>query len=108
MSLEEFRSQPGPDYQRVGTMPVEQLEKLLKQGGRIQFTPPSDTPPKVVEVGGAIFDLNDVVAIEDSQSVTWVYLRGAPRVLILEMRYEAFKKAIGANPVQLEIPDEEG
>lgn len=91
-------------------MNTEQLEKALKQGGHIQFTPGPvpPPPPRVAEIEGCIFDLNAISAIEDpGGNLTWVYLKDVPRALILKLPYEKFKELIGANPVKLEVPDED-
>ena len=92
------------------TLDPRSLEQTLKDIARIQISPPSDPPPRVVEIEGAIFDLNDIVAIlraEDMGPYTEVYLRNMGGVpLSFSIEYERFKDLIGANPVKLEAPDE--
>jgi hypothetical protein len=94
-------------------MNQEQLEKALKQGGRIQITPPSGPPPKVVEIGlkyeRAMFDLNDIVAIVENGTTgtTLVQLRHSVERVLVEIPYDKFKALIGARPQKLEVPDED-
>ena len=85
---------------------MNEVDRILREAGAGPNVMRVAQPSRVVEIEECLFDLNDIVAIENEGSCTVLHLRGSPSTILLETTYEKFKDLIGANPQKLEVTDE--